>query len=68
MANEMESNNDINLIIKIKYQQNQAVQGSAKWVEKGRTVNFRSFMELFYLIVEACDDLEIRSWENKLDA
>jgi transcriptional regulatory protein LevR len=65
MYDEIENKKDVNFIVKIKYQQNQAVQGLVIWVDTGKTINFRSYMELFHLMVEACDNLDFRSWEVK---
>jgi hypothetical protein len=64
MFDEFESRKDVDFIIKVKYQQNQAIQGSIKLVENGKIVNFRSFMELFNLVVDACDNLDLRNWED----
>lgn len=64
MFDEFENKKDVDFIIKVKYQQNQAIQGSIKWVGNGKTVNFRSFMELFNLVVDACDNLDLRTWED----
>ena len=63
------SNNNSKLIkntsflLKIKYHQNHSIQGSIQWLEKRKTVYFRSLMELILLLKEASSDsTELRSW------
>lgn len=65
MDSETKENRDINLLIRIKYQQNHAAQGSINWVENGESINFRSMMELFHLLVGSCEELDFRNWEIK---
>lgn len=55
---------DRTFVVKVKYNQNYSIQGSVQWIEKGKIVNFRSFMELFSLLSESIDNDEIRSWED----
>ena len=62
------SNNNSKLIkntsflLKIKYHQNHSIQGSIQWLEKRKTVYFRSLMELILLLKEASSDsTELRS-------
>jgi len=58
-------------LIKIKYQQNNSIQGSIHWLEKNKIVNFRSMMEMMMLITENIDKKQLRSWggsEGKLEA
>lgn len=52
-------------LLKIKYHQNTSIQGTIQWLEKKKTVCFRSLMELIMLIREAAsDDIELRSWDG----
>lgn len=51
-------------VIKLKYNQNQSLQGSIHWMEKGKVVHFRSMLELFSLLCETVDIKEIRNWEG----
>lgn len=55
---------DKTFIVKIKYNQNQSIQGSIQWIEKKKVVHFRSMMELILLLSESVDKKEIRSWEG----
>jgi len=53
-------------LLKIKYHQNTSIQGTIQWLEKRKTVCFRSLMELLFLIRDAgSDSLELRSWDGK---
>ena len=57
-------------LIKIKYQQNNSIQGSIHWLEENKIVNFRSMMEMMMLITENIDKEELRTWggnEGKLE-
>jgi len=57
-------------LIKIKYQQNNSIQGSIHWLEENKIVNFRSMMEMMMLITENIDKKELRTWggsEGKLE-
>ena len=50
-------------LLKINYHQNHSIQGSIQWLEKRKTVYFRSLMELILLLKEASSDSnELRSW------
>lgn len=50
-------------LLKIKYHQNHSIQGSIQWLEKKKTVYFRSLMELILLLQEASsDNTELRTW------
>ena len=47
----------------IRSHQNYSIQGSIQWLEKRKTVYFRSLMELILLLKEASSDsTELRSW------
>lgn len=67
-VNEREPNDkeikDRTFIVKVKYNQNHSMQGSIQWIERGKIVNFRSMMELFALLSESVENLDIRSWEG----
>ncbi len=57
-------------LIKIKYQQNNSIQGTIHWLEENKIVNFRSMMEMMMLITENIDKKELRTWggsEGKLE-
>lgn len=56
--------NDKTFIVKIKYNQNNSIQGTIQWVEQKKAVNFRSMMELMMLMNESLENKEIRSWEG----
>ncbi len=50
-------------LLRIKYHQNHSIQGSIQWLEKRKTVYFRSLMELIMLLQEASSGAnELRSW------
>jgi len=49
-------------LVKIKYQQNNSIQGTVHWLEENKIVNFRSMMELMMLITENIDKEELRTW------
>ena len=58
-------------LIKVVYAENFSIQGYIKWIEEGRTVPFRSYMELLHLIEEGLyisreQMARLRSWD--LDA
>jgi hypothetical protein len=58
-------------MIKVVYAENFSIQGYINWIEKGRTVPFRSYMELLHLIEEGLhisgkQMTRLRSWD--LDA
>jgi hypothetical protein len=55
---------DKTFVLKIKYNQNHSMQGSIQWVEKKKTVNFRSMMELILLLSESMESKDIRSWDG----
>jgi len=43
-------------IVKVQYRQNASWQGSVQWVEAGKTMNFRSTLELLKLMDEAVNE------------
>jgi hypothetical protein len=56
-------------VIKVKYADRTTIQGYIQWIEQGKTVAFRSYMELLYLTQEALRKSKnvltnFRSWEN----
>ncbi|NLM09990.1 MAG: hypothetical protein GX213_04270 [Clostridiaceae bacterium] len=52
-------------LLKIKYHQNHSIQGTIQWIEKRKTVCFRSLMELILLLKEAAsNNIEIRKWDG----
>jgi hypothetical protein len=58
-------------VVKVVYAENFSIQGYIKWIEEGRTVPFRSYMELLHLIEEGLyismkQMTRLRSWD--LDA
>ena len=58
-------------VVKVVYAENFSIQGYINWLEKGRTVPFRSYMELLHLIEEGLyisreQMARLRSWD--LDA
>jgi len=55
-------------LIKVVYSENFSVQGYIQWVEQGKAVPFRSYMELLHLIQEGLyisrkEMTRFRSWE-----
>jgi hypothetical protein len=52
-------------LVKIKYNENNSIQGSIHWLEKKKIVNFRSMMELMMLLSESISKEELRNWEDK---
>jgi hypothetical protein len=51
-------------LVKIKYSENNSIQGSIHWLEKKKIVNFRSMMELMMLLSESISKEELRNWED----
>ena len=54
-------------VVKVVYAENFSIQGYINWLEKGRTVPFRSYMELLHLIEEGLyisrkQMTRLRSW------
>lgn len=43
-------------ILQIRFRQNASWQGTVKWVEKKKTLNFRSALELIKIIDSACEE------------
>jgi len=61
---------DSSFLVKIKYSENNSIQGSVHWLEKKKIVNFRSMMELMMLLSESVSKEELRKWggnEGKLE-
>lgn len=52
-------------LLKIKYNQNHTIQGSIQWLEKRKTVCFRSMMELMLLLKEVSGGTGYRSWDGE---
>lgn len=60
-------NHPATFMIKIIYSKNTSVQGYLHWLENEKSVPFRSYMELTYLINEALNSNELikfRSWQT----
>ncbi|NLZ51878.1 MAG: hypothetical protein GX892_01805 [Thermoanaerobacteraceae bacterium] len=52
-------------LLKVKYYQNHSIQGTIQWIEKRKTVCFRSLMELILLLKEAAfGNIEARTWDG----
>ena len=51
-------------LVKIKYSENNTIQGTIHWLEKKKIVNFRSMMELMMLLGESVSKEELRSWQK----
>ena len=51
-------------LVKIKYSENNTIQGTIHWLEKKKIVNFRSMMELMMLLSESVSKEELRSWQK----
>ncbi len=52
-------------LLKIRYNQNNTIQGSIQWLEKKKTICFRSMMELMKLLIEANGNDEYRTWDGE---
>lgn len=61
-------------LIKVVYAENFSIQGYIRWIEEGKSVPFRSYMEMLHLIQEGLyhsrqETGRLRSWElEKEDA
>jgi len=51
-------------LVKIKYSENNSIQGSVHWLENKKIVNFRSMMELMMLLMESVSKEELRNWQE----
>ncbi len=70
VENKKENLKGSSFLVKIKYQQNNSIQGTIHWLEENKIVNFRSMMEMMILITENIDKEELRTWggsEGKLE-
>ena len=67
-----ELNEDVNedtFVVKVLHKEKEegTLKGEVHWLEGNRTQNFRSAMELMYLIVDASDEEgKLRRWEGRL--
>lgn len=64
-ADDMNERNEIKgstFVIKLRYAQNNSLQGSVQWLEKNKTVDFRSLCELMTLLTQA-GEVQFRSWD-----
>ena len=52
-------------LVKIKYNENNSIQGTIQWLEKKKVVHFRSMMELMMLLRESVSKEDLRNWEDK---
>jgi hypothetical protein len=57
-------------LIKVVYAENFSIQGYIRWIEEGKSVPFRSYMELLHLIEEGLhisksEMTRLRSWDLK---
>lgn len=57
-------------LIKVVCSENFSIQGYIRWIEEGKTVPFRSYMELLHLIEEGLhisksEMTRLRSWDLK---
>ncbi|MGI6703797.1 MAG: hypothetical protein ACOX42_07215 [Clostridia bacterium] len=55
-------------LVKVVYAENFSIQGFIRWIEEGKTVPFRSYMEMQHLIEEGLymcrkEMVRLRSWE-----
>ena len=57
--------NGSSFLVKIKYNENNSIQGTVQWLENKKIVNFRSMMELIMLLSETVSKEELRNWEDK---
>ena len=54
-------------IIDILYKQNSTWQGTVKWVNQGKSQNFRSALELIRLLDSTMDDNTLPDWNDDKD-
>jgi len=69
-GNDKDNINGSSFLVKIKYNENNSIQGTVHWLEKKKIVNFRSMMELMMLLSESVSKEELRKWggnEGKLE-
>lgn len=64
------SNKGCNFLVTIYYQEHYSYQGTIQWLESGKTINFRSEMEMINLIHEATKSTSstqypLRTWEDQ---
>jgi len=59
-------------LVKILFRQNYSWQGNIFWIENGRSLHFRSFLELVTLMQEAMEksctpgvEYDLRTWNKK---
>lgn len=59
-------------LIHVLFRQNSSWQGELCWIESGRTINFRSLLEMLMLMEEAMDkscipqvEYNLRTWNRK---
>ncbi len=55
-------------LIKVVYAENFSIQGYIRWIEEGKSVPFRSYMEMLHLIQEGLyhsrqETGRLRSWD-----
>ena len=67
--NSISPTSDINstFVVKVVYTEDFSIQGYINWIEEGRTVPFRSYMELMHLFEEGLyisrkQMTRLRSW------
>ncbi|MGI6552649.1 MAG: hypothetical protein GX779_04415 [Clostridia bacterium] len=54
-------------LVKVMYTRNNSIQGVIKWIDQGKELSFRSFLELIHLIEEAVEtgeEMELRTWRE----
>lgn len=53
-------------LVKVMYTQHTSTQGTIQWVDREKSISFRSFMELIHLLEEAISSQEkaikFRTW------
>ncbi len=61
-----------NFLIRIQYEQHHTWQGRIQWLESGKTMSFRSMLELIHLMENAIEihageewEKQFRHWDNK---
>jgi hypothetical protein len=59
-------------MIKVVYSENFTVQGYIHWIEEGKSVPFRSYMEMLHLIEEGLfisrkEMTRLRSWDLSIE-
>ena len=67
----MNGDTQTSFVVKVIYNESASIQGYVQWIEKEKTLPFRSLMELIFLFEEAIGkgnarEEGFRSWDNQV--